>query len=95
MFHKYLCEQCLMEGAPITHSLVPTFISIIITILEEEGWAPASLWRPNPHLRPLPGIEVPRLGTQPCSWKAHSSSLTPCLSFPRSSPCDKDLRVSG
>lgn len=21
MFHKYLCEQCLMEGAPLTHNL--------------------------------------------------------------------------
>ena len=58
MFHKYLREQCLM-GAPVTHSTVPTFISIITTILGEEGWAPASLWRPNPHLGPLPGTKVP------------------------------------
>lgn len=43
MFHKYLCEQCLMEEAPVTHSTVRTFISIIT----------------SSHLGSLPGTEVP------------------------------------
>lgn len=43
MFHKYLSEQCLIEGAPVTNSTVRMFISIII----------------NPHLGPWPGTQVP------------------------------------